>query len=42
MPEAEYRSRAREYIVQKYGKASQIRESLLAKRQKSQGIEFER
>ena len=35
MPEAEYRGKAKDYIVEKFEQASQIRESILADRQQS-------
>ena len=42
MPEGEYKKKAKEYIIQKFERASLIRESILAERQRNQGIEFER
>ena len=41
MPEGEYKAQAKEYIIQKFERASQIRESILSAR-KNQEIEFER
>ena len=41
MPFGEYKSKAQEYIIQTFEKASQIRENILSAR-KNQEIEFER
>ena len=41
MPENDYPEMAKEYIIQKFEQASQIRESLLANR-RNQALELER
>ena len=42
LPENEYKTKAKEHLTETYKKASQIRKSILAERQKNQGIELER
>ena len=42
MPENEFRSKVKEYIMTKYKQASYLRENIRAERQKDRDIEFER